>query len=248
MPTPELVAHRGYTLHYPENTLVGIEAAIDAGARFVEVDVQLAADEAPVLFHDRTLERVCDAPGAIHDYTLEQLKRFRAKEFDRFGYRYAQVLIATLAELVGLLQHYPSVTAFIEIKRATIERFGLDTVLARVLPLLQPIADRAVIISFSVPVLTAARERGWRLIGAVVDRWRERRDAAIRALAPEYLFVDVDALPRWRRLRFGGSKIVVFEVADATLARQLAQRGAHMVETFAIGELRAALAAAEGAT
>ena len=55
MDIPELVAHRGYALHYPENTLIGIEAAIRAGARYVEVDVQLSADKVPVLFHDRTL-------------------------------------------------------------------------------------------------------------------------------------------------------------------------------------------------
>jgi glycerophosphoryl diester phosphodiesterase len=248
MPTPALVAHRGYALHYPENTLVGVEAAIAASARYVEVDIQLAADETPVLFHDRTLQRVCDAPGAIHDYTLEELKRFRAKEFDRFGYRYAQVPIATLAEFVELLQNHPPVTAFIEIKRATIERFSIDTVFNRVVPLLQPIAERAVIISFSVPALVAARERGWRQIGVVIDRWRERRGAAIRALAPEYLFVDAGGLPRWCRLRFGASKIVVYEVADAERARRLAKRGVHLVETFAVGELRAALDEREGLT
>lgn len=248
MSTLELVAHRGYALHYPENTLVGIDAAIAAGARYVEVDVQLSADEIAVLFHDRTLARVCDASGSVHDYPLEQLKRFRAKEFDRFGYRYAQVPISTLAELVALLRNHPTVTAFIELKRAAIERFGVDTVLARVLPLLQPIADRAVIISFSLPALASARAAGWRQIGVVIDRWRERRDAAVRALAPEYLFVDVDGLPRWRRLRFGKSKIVVYEVADAVLARRLARRGVGLVETFAIGELRAALTTTEGAT
>jgi glycerophosphoryl diester phosphodiesterase len=248
MPTPALVAHRGYALHYPENTVVGVEAAIAAGARYVEVDIQLAADETPVLFHDRTLQRVCDAPGAIHDYTLEQLQRFRAKEFDRFGYRYAQVPIATLAEFVELLQSHPYVSAFIEIKRAAIERFSIDTVLSRVLPLLQPIAERAVIISFSVPALVAARERGWQQIGVVIDRWRERRGAAIRALSPEYVFVDVDGLPRWGRLRFSASKIVVYEVADAKHARRLAKRGVHLVETFAVGELRAALDELEGRT
>ena len=32
---PELVAHRGYALHYPENTLIGIEAAIRADRKSV---------------------------------------------------------------------------------------------------------------------------------------------------------------------------------------------------------------------
>ena len=63
MVIPEHVAHRGYTRHYPENTLIGIEAAIQAGARYVEVDVQLAADKTPILFHDRNLKRVCGVQG-----------------------------------------------------------------------------------------------------------------------------------------------------------------------------------------
>ena len=40
---PDLVAHRGYALRYPENTLAAFQAAITAGARFVECDVQLSA-------------------------------------------------------------------------------------------------------------------------------------------------------------------------------------------------------------
>jgi len=39
MSHPELVAHRGYAFRYPENTLLAIKAAVDAGAKFVEFDV-----------------------------------------------------------------------------------------------------------------------------------------------------------------------------------------------------------------
>ena len=35
-----LVAHRGYPARLPENTLPSIKAALQAGARYVEVDVQ----------------------------------------------------------------------------------------------------------------------------------------------------------------------------------------------------------------
>ena len=117
MRIPELVAHRGYPQHYPENTLIGIDAAIRAGARYIEVDVQLSADRVPVLFHDRTLDRLCRAPGMIHEFTREELKNFHALEFERFGYKFAQNPITTLAELGALLVRHPQVTAFIEIKR-----------------------------------------------------------------------------------------------------------------------------------
>ena len=54
---PQLVAHRGYSLRYPENTLLAIEQAFIAGACYVECDVQLTQDGVPVLLHDNNLQR-----------------------------------------------------------------------------------------------------------------------------------------------------------------------------------------------
>ena len=80
MAFPELVAHRGWPRRYPENTLVSIEAAIAAGARYVEVDVQLTRDLVPVLFHDENIRRICSMEGTISHYTFEELRRFPASE------------------------------------------------------------------------------------------------------------------------------------------------------------------------
>ena len=246
MTFPELVAHRGYTLHYPENTRIGIEAAIASGARFVEVDVQLSQDGVPILFHDRDLMRVCGVQGAVHDYGFATLQTFAASEFDRFGYKYRQTPLASLRDLRAVLERHPHVHAFIEAKRNSIERFGIDAVLDAISACMAPLAARCILISFSIPLLTQARlrtdNRGWSALGAVVDRWRERRAARIRALEPEYIFCDVDGLPRWGRLQMGATRIVIYEVAQATRACALHARGAHMIETFACGELRDALA------
>lgn len=58
--SPLVVGHRGAGAGgpdnpYPENTLPSIEAAFDAGADLVEVDVQLDRDGVPVLWHDATV-------------------------------------------------------------------------------------------------------------------------------------------------------------------------------------------------
>lgn len=240
MKIPQLVAHRGYPLHYPENTLVGLEAAIRAGARYVEVDVQLSANQEPMLFHDRTLRRICGADGAIHDYSVEQLKRFKAMDFDRFGYKYAAACIPTLAEFAELVARYPEVTAFVELKRVSLERFGVSTVLARVQRDLTSVRERCVPISFDLAALAAARKQ-WSAIGVVLDRWRERRQSPVRELRPEYLFCDLEGLPWWGPLRFADARVVIYEVAEPAVALQLADRGVGFVETFAVGELRAAL-------
>jgi glycerophosphoryl diester phosphodiesterase len=238
MTPPELIAHRGYTLHYPENTLAAVEGAIGAGARYVEVDVQLSRDEVPVLFHDKTLQRICGVEGAVHDRTATELRELRASDFSRFGYRYARERIATLAELVALLKSQPQVTAFVEIKRIALARFGATLVLNRVLRDLKPALRQCVLISYDLPALAAARAQGWPRVGAVIDRWRDRHDTTLRDIRPEFLFCDVAELPRFGKLRFPGAKVAVFEVNDAGLALKLAARGVGLIETFAIGELQ----------
>lgn len=238
MPVPRLVAHRGYPLHYPENTLVGIEAAIAAGASFVEVDVQLSRDQVPVLFHDRDLRRVCGVEGAVHERTWAELQRLRAREFERFGYRYAQVGLATVAELAQLLLRFPAVTAFIEIKRISLEQFGMATVLNRVHQSLKPVVAHCVLISYALEALVGARAQGWSGVGAVLRRWRDRHQALVREIRPDYMFCDAGGLPRFGRLDAGEAKLVVFEIADAALALRLGARGVTFVETFAIGEMQ----------
>lgn len=47
-----MIAHRGSSAHYPENTLSAFEAAVEAGADIVELDVRRTADGALVISHD----------------------------------------------------------------------------------------------------------------------------------------------------------------------------------------------------
>lgn len=234
---PQLVAHRGYPRHYPENTLIGIEAAIHAGARFVEVDVQISRDRVPVLFHDRGLKRVCGVSGRIQDYRYEELWKMHAAEPDRFGGRFHGVHIPRLAELGHFLQRDPGVTAFIELKRSSLEHFGVDTMLDLVRRALKPAHAQCVLISYSLPALLAARAAGWSRTGAVIDRWGQREQESIAAVGPEFLFCDADGLPRQGRLDTGDMKLVVFEVAEARAALALAERGVDFIETFAVGEM-----------
>jgi glycerophosphoryl diester phosphodiesterase len=215
-----------------------VRAAIEAGARFVEIDVQLTRDEVPVLFHDRTLKRLCGIDGAVHDYTATQLAQYRASDFERFGYKYAQEPVATLATFAALLKANPAVTAFVELKRVSLSRYGISLVLNRVLAELKSVMRQCVLISYSLTALQAARAQSPLPLGFVVDRWRDRHRDGVSRLRPEYLFCDVEGLPRFGKLRYPGAKLVVFEVTDATRALKLATRGVDMIETFAVGELR----------
>lgn len=69
------VAHRGASGRWPENTLLAFQQALQAGARWLELDVQLSADGELVVIHDESLERTSDGAGLVAEQTFEQLRQ-----------------------------------------------------------------------------------------------------------------------------------------------------------------------------
>ena len=86
-----VIAHRGVSGSYPENTLSAFQAAIDIRAEMVELDVSISEDGIPVVVHDRTVDRTTDFEGDVQSFSVEELKRmevgawfseeFRGEEF-----------------------------------------------------------------------------------------------------------------------------------------------------------------------
>lgn len=74
MNTPLLIAHRGDTINFPENTLEAFESAFDLGADGIECDVHLADDGRVIVVHNYSYDRKKNYP------TLEEvLQRFAQK-------------------------------------------------------------------------------------------------------------------------------------------------------------------------
>lgn len=48
----KIIAHRGYSAKYPENTLLAFEKALEAGADAIELDVHFTKDNQLVVYHD----------------------------------------------------------------------------------------------------------------------------------------------------------------------------------------------------
>ena len=65
----EIIAHRGASSVFPENTLPAITNAWNIGATIVEIDIQLTADNQLILFHDDSIN---EKPTA--KMTLQQLQ------------------------------------------------------------------------------------------------------------------------------------------------------------------------------
>ncbi len=237
MQAEHLVAHRGWQRRFPENTLPAIKGALDAGAHYIEVDIQITADGEPVLFHDDTLDRICRQRGAIADYRYAQLQQFSAYEPQRFGEQFLGTPIAHLRDLIALLAQYPHAHLYLEIKDCPVLKFGNEATYDAVLPHIEKIRSRCIIISFVFDVLRYAKSRGWSAVGPVLNAWEEIHSSTLAALQPAVVFCDVHQLPARRDLGAIPYPLVVYEVQDADAANALLQRGVQRVETFTIGEL-----------
>jgi len=238
MQIPQLIAHRGYTKRFPENTLEGIAAAIEAGARFVEFDVQFTADGIPVLLHDVSLMRTTGTRGRIVNIDLEKLQGLPANEPERFGKRYRTCTIPTLAAAVELFKQHPGVVPFVELKEEGMEKHGREYAVKTTLSLLTPILARSVIISYDILALRTARAMGAKRIGWVLKAWNQDSLTRATELVPDFLICNYTKLPKEPApLWHGPWKWVFYEVTQAKLALQLAARGATLIETMAIGEM-----------
>ena len=74
----KVMAHRGFSGEYPENTMLAFRKAAEVGADGIELDVHMTRDGVLVVFHDEYLDRTTDGHGRICDYTFEELRRFNA--------------------------------------------------------------------------------------------------------------------------------------------------------------------------
>jgi glycerophosphoryl diester phosphodiesterase len=73
---PLIIAHRGYSAKYTENTLPAFSAAIDSGCNMIELDVHFSHDNQLVVFHDLKLKRITRRKKRIVDYGADELKLF----------------------------------------------------------------------------------------------------------------------------------------------------------------------------
>lgn len=99
---PYLIAHRGISAKFPENTLISFKRAADTqGIDMIELDVRLTKDNEVVVIHDRTLQRTTTGNGFVRNYLLEEIKQFDAGSW--FNPSFADQRVPTLREVLELI-------------------------------------------------------------------------------------------------------------------------------------------------
>ena len=69
-----IIAHRGFSELYPENTLLAFEKALEMGADYCELDIDFSSDGIIVVIHDDTTGRVADRDLVVTKTELKSLK------------------------------------------------------------------------------------------------------------------------------------------------------------------------------
>lgn len=235
---PTLIAHRGYSQQYPENTMLAMQQAFNCGACYVECDVQLTKDKVPVLMHDRDLLRAAGVAAKVHELNYAELKKFPTSYSDKFADKFTNEKICSLGKFVECLQQWPGRAAFIEVKRSSIREFGVDVVLHEILPILSAVRDQVAIISFNKDIIRQVASTGHWKTGWIAEEWSDENNRKLAAISPDYFFIDYQCLPaEFADFQKSSCSWVLYEIDDPELADKFVQKGVRFIETNDIGAM-----------
>jgi glycerophosphoryl diester phosphodiesterase len=116
-----VIAHRGTSAHFPENTAAAFDHAITLGVDAIEFDLRVSRDGVVAVIHDPTVDRTTNGTGAVADLTFSELKqldagaRFTLDGGRTYPWRGQGLQILSFDEL---LTRYRSIPLLIEVKVA----------------------------------------------------------------------------------------------------------------------------------
>ncbi|MGB4406738.1 MAG: glycerophosphodiester phosphodiesterase family protein [Sphaerochaeta sp.] len=157
-----IVAHRGGAALAPENTIAAFTVALEHDVDAIELDINLSKDGSLMVIHDPLLLRLTGQPGAISDYTAQELQQFDVASTFRGGKHYFGIQkMPTLSEVIEFVEGNATrpIQYQIEIKVKDdgsryegIEQKLIDTLNE------YAILDRTIAISFNFPTLALVRK------------------------------------------------------------------------------------------
>lgn len=229
-----VIGHRGYPERYPENSLVGVAAAIEAGAGGVEVDVHLSRDGVPVVIHDANLQRTSnrDWPVPIHQLSLAQLRQASVHEPSRFGQQFAPCNLCTLEELCEAYAPCAK-PLFIELKCEALQAFTARQFVAAVAHASREIsADLRFLIAYDRGIVDAAKNHFACQTGWILESFSRANLALASQLMVDVLISDINHLDSLTQITEQAWSWFLYDIVDPELARQCSAQGVKYIESW----------------
>ncbi len=153
---PWVIAHRGFSSDYPENTLAAFDAAAAGPIQGIELDIQLTRDLVAVVYHDRTLLGIGGGRRRVRNQDWRTLARFETvRSRDRGPSRHIPLLDQVLA------RYGRRCLLLLEVKRREKQWSRLQCAMDRVIEAIHrhDMRERAWILCYDLPLLEYGYER-----------------------------------------------------------------------------------------
>ncbi|MBZ6078682.1 glycerophosphodiester phosphodiesterase [Microvirga puerhi] len=146
----KIIAHRGYSARYTENTLSAYHAAIDVGCDMIEADARLSADGIIFCTHDANLTRIAGQNIEIAATCAQDLRGIRLIDGERLA-TLEDVIAECGARIPILVDVKTTDTAVIDAIVRVVRASGAKDIWVGVRAVTQ--CERLSILAPSVPVL-----------------------------------------------------------------------------------------------
>ncbi|SFA96925.1 MULTISPECIES: glycerophosphodiester phosphodiesterase [unclassified Bacillus (in: firmicutes)] len=141
----KIIAHRGYSALFSENTMTAFVEAEKSGAEGLEIDVQLTKDGELVVIHDEKLDRTTSGTGWVKDFTFAEIRKLNANIL--FKTQTKKEPIPSLVELLDWIKS-TNLILNIELKNGILPYEGMEE---KVISLVRAhdLSSRVIISSFN---------------------------------------------------------------------------------------------------
>ena len=231
---PSIIAHRGASREFRENTLPAFKRAIELGAEGIELDVHATSDGVVVVHHDPSIPVAC-AGGAIEaraitELTIRELYSCSRNEEER---------VPSLDEVLSLVDGRADV--YVELKGAAVERAVIDAIRRSSAP------HRCAIHSFDHVAVLRSRRAAPMIPGGILlsSRLADPAGALKVADARDYWILwpwaDADLV---HSIHSAGGRVIAWTPPDEGSFRALAELGVDGICADDVQVLRTALESA----
>lgn len=179
-----VIAHRGASAYYPENTMKAFERALAMGAAMIEIDIMRSKDGVPVVFHDAMLNNHTNGSGLLRHCTLEELKKLDAGSW--FHSKYSNQEIPTLEEVLAFASG--KVALNIEIKSDVVTDQGKGGIVEKCLKLVEKydMEEYVLFSSFDYRVIGQLKEMNSGISAALLYNKRKSNGKLPHELVKEF--------------------------------------------------------------
>lgn len=216
----QIIAHRGLSARFPENTMPAFQGAVELGCDGIELDVQLSSDGIPVVIHDENLYRTTGRRGLVKDFTYRELRQFDAGA--GFDAQQGACQILSLEEYFAYICSYDMVTD-IELKNGIFRYEGIEQKVADLIRAFD-LQNRVLFSSFNHQSMVLCKKLlpdvpcGLLTSCCLVDAGAYVRRCGVEYLNPHYPFLTPE---NRNELQQHGVGVFAWTVDDPAAAKRL---------------------------